>query len=151
MMAAVILTVGFMGLIQAVTMTSGMMDQARRQTLAAQILTHEIEKLRFKTWAEIQTLTATTPTAPTVDSQFSEAIATAGATFNLSRAVSYVDPTTNANTATDTGLREVTFTLTWTVATSRRDDSNNPVTFTYTRVNSAYFGKYGLNLSYQRS
>jgi Tfp pilus assembly protein PilV len=151
MMAATILTVGLMGLIQAVTMCSGLMDQARRQTLATQILTQEIEKLRFKSWAEIQLLTATTPTPPAIDSRFDDAIATTGAVFNLSRAASYVDPSTNANTATDTGLREITFTLTWTVTTSRRDGSNNPVKFTYTRINSALFGKYGLNLSFQRS
>ena len=151
MMAATILTVGFMGLIQAVALSSGMMDQARRQTLATQILTQEIEKLRFKTWAEIQVLTATTPTPPAVDSQFDDAITTTGAVFSISRSVSYVDPSTNTNTVTDTGLREITFTLTWTVTTNRRDNSNNPVKFSYTRVNSAYFSKNGLNLSYQRS
>ena len=70
MMAAIILTVGFMGLIQAVTICSGMMDQARRQTLAAQILDDEIERLRFKSWAQIQTLTPST----TIDPQFAQAI-----------------------------------------------------------------------------
>ena len=146
-MAAIILTVGFMGLIQAVTICSGMMDQARRQALAAQILDHEIERLRFKSWAQIQTLT---PPA-TIDPQFDQAVAASGASYTLSSSASYIDPGTNANTATDTGLREITFVLTWVVKTSRRDGSGNPVTFTYTRVNSAYFGKYGLNLTYQRS
>ena len=47
-MAAAILTVGFMGLVEAVTMCSGMMDEARRQTLATQILNSEIEKMRFE-------------------------------------------------------------------------------------------------------
>jgi Tfp pilus assembly protein PilV len=146
MMAATILTVGFMGLIQAVTITSGMMDQARRQTLAAQILSHEIEQLRFKTWTQIQSLGATTPTpinsTNNVDSPFLEAISISGATYNLSRSVSDV---------VAGSLREVTFTVTWVVKSSRRDNSGNPVTFTYTRVNSAYLGKYGLNLTYQRS
>ncbi|MDP2324685.1 MAG: hypothetical protein Q8N51_11710, partial [Gammaproteobacteria bacterium] len=50
MMGATILVVGLMGLIQAVIIGSEMLATARRQTLAAQILDNEIEKLRFKTW-----------------------------------------------------------------------------------------------------
>ena len=149
-MAAIILTVGFMGLIQAVTICSGMMDQARRETLAAQILDHEIENLRLESWTDIQNLTATSP-APSIDGQFDDAIKASGATYTLLRSVSNIDPSTNTNTAVDTGLREVTFTLTWIVKTSRRDGSGSPVSFTYTRINSAYFGKNGLNLTYQRS
>jgi len=154
-MAATILTVGFMGLIQAVTITSGMMDTARRQTLAAQILEHEIEQLRFKSWAYIQGLPDLPPT--TIDSinfpnsPFLSAVTASGAIYSLSSTSSYIDPSTSADTGTDTGLREVTFTVTWVVTTSRHDDSGNLVTFTSSRVNSAHFSKYGLNLTYQRS
>lgn len=155
MMAGMILTVGFIGMIQAVTVCSGMMDQARRQTLAAQILNNEIEQLRLKSWPEIQALGNAAKTEINQvnypSSLFLDTIENSGATYSLIRDVSYIDPGTNANTATDTGLREVTFTVTWDVATSRRDSGGNPVKFTYTRMISTYFGKYGLNLSYQRS
>jgi len=144
MMAATILVVGFVGLIQAVTVSSAMMDTARRQTLAAEIINHEIEKLRLVPWS---VLTGTDivglPTAATavaIDAQFNAAIAASGAAFSLSRQVA--DPVAN--------LREVTFTVTWVVTTSRRSGASL-VTFTYTRINSAYFSKYGLNLTYQRS
>ncbi|MBK8856799.1 MAG: hypothetical protein IPN11_03710 [Opitutaceae bacterium] len=60
-----------------------------------------------------------------------------GATFALSRQVANVSGATN--------LREVTFTLTWTVKPS------GITSRTYTRVKSAYFGKYGLNQTLQRS
>lgn len=60
-----------------------------------------------------------------------------GATFALSRRVANVSGATN--------LREVTFTLTWTVKPS------GITSRTYTRVKSAYFGKYGLNQTLQRS
>ena len=156
MMAAIILTVGFMGLIQAVTICSGMMDQARRETLAAQILDHEIESLRLLPWDDPSSTNDIVglpggSTTVAIDSQFQSTIATSGATFSLTRSVSFIDPSTNANSVSDTGLREATFTLTWVVKTSRHDGSGGLVTFTYTRINSAYFGKYGLNLTYQRS
>lgn len=141
MMASLILVVGFMGMIQAVTVTSGMMDHARRQTLAAQIISHEIEKLRLDSWSNISTLAAGPTTISPIDSQFTAAIAASGATFSLSRSAATVD----------TNLREVTFTVTWVVTTSRLDGGGSLLTFTYTRVGSAYYGKYGLNLSFQRS
>ncbi|AOS44464.1 hypothetical protein Verru16b_01526 [Lacunisphaera limnophila] len=53
MMASVILVVGFMGMIQAVTIGSEMLATARRQTLAAQILNHEMEKLRLISWTSM--------------------------------------------------------------------------------------------------
>lgn len=155
MMAAIILTVGFMGLIQAVTICSGMMDQARRQTLAAQILNDEIEQLRLRSWSDIQSLINVPKTEINVtnypSSLFLSAIQTSGAIYSLTTTVSYIDPATNTDTAIDTGLREVIFTVTWEVTTSRRDSGGGPLKFTYTRKNSAYFAKYGLNLSYQRS
>ncbi|HEY4246845.1 MAG TPA: prepilin-type N-terminal cleavage/methylation domain-containing protein [Lacunisphaera sp.] len=155
LMAAAILTVGFMGLVEAVTMCSGMMDEARRQTLATQILNNEIEKMRFYQWTDPQ-LQATVVQNPIdsahyPDSPFLDAISASGATYSLSLSGSFVDPLTNANVASDTGLYERIFTVTWVVKSSRRDKSGNPVTFTHSRTNTSYFGKYGLNLSDQRS
>ena len=141
-MAATILVVGFIGMIEAMTLGARMMDSARRQTLADQIISHEIEKLRFASWSTISGL-PTASTSITIDSQFTAAMAATGATYTLSRTLTSPDPATN--------LREVNFTVTWVVKTSRHDLGGAMLSFTYTRSNSAYFGKYGLNLTYQRS
>ncbi|MDI1320978.1 MAG: hypothetical protein PSW75_12405 [bacterium] len=190
MMASVILVAGFIGMIEAVTVSSGMMDHARRQTLADQIVNHEIGKLRFASWTTISAL-PTASTSVAIDTPFwpvwssaatyavnrvvsygganyrcilahtgqtppnatywtatttavtTDTVVTQGATFSLTRTVTSPDPVTN--------IREVNFTVTWVVATSRRDAGGSQLTFTYTRSSSAWYGKYGLNLSYQRS
>lgn len=159
MMAATILVVAFMGMIQAITLGSEMLATARRQTLAAQIISFELEKLRLSSWSTLSGLGAG-PTSITIDStQFGPAIGAcglvSGTTLTLSR--SAADLTAN--------LREVTFTVTWTkggttTAAAAPGGSwldrlaffrDSPISRTYTRQGSAYFGKYGLNLTYQRS
>ena len=141
MMAAIILVVGFIGLLEAMALGSHMMDNARRQTLAAQIITNEIDKLRFASWTTVSSLPVSS-TAIAIDSQFNAAIASSGATFTLTRTLTTPDP--------DTNIKEVNFTVTWVVA-SNRSNSGTLLRYTYSRTNSAYIGKYGLNLSYQRS
>lgn len=159
MMGSLILVVGMMGMIQAITICTEMIATARRQTLAAQIINHEIEKLRFSNWSTISGLAAG-PTTITIDSQFDSAITgvalTKGTTMTLSRSVSDV---------ISGSLREVTFTVTWqksgtTTAASTPGGSwldqiafSRPTSIsrTYTRVMSAYFGKNGLSTAYQRS
>jgi hypothetical protein len=152
MMATLILMVGFIGLIEAVTVTSNTMDHARRQTLAVEIINHEIEKLYLASggWTAISAL-PTVSTAITIDSQFDQARLalgddkSAGAVvrFSLVRTVTSPDPFTN--------IREVNFTVTWVVTTSRLDAAGNRVAFTHTRANSAWYGKNGLHLSYRQS
>ena len=190
MMAATILVMAFIGMIEAVTLTATRLDHARRQTYANQIINHEIEKLRYATWTTISGL-PTTSTSLAIDplywptwnsatryavnsvityngvwyrcstanhnvvppngtywtvvttGQTTDIISTLGAPFTLARTLTNPDPVTN--------IREVNFTVTWVVKTSRRDSGGNPLSFTYTLQNSAWFGKYGLNLSYQRS
>lgn len=159
MTASTLLLVGLVGLLGAVTLSANAIDHARRETLAAQILTHEIDKIRLTTnnvnpatWALINALTATNTTL-TIDSQFDFAkdpnptnqanwSRYYGATYTLTRNFTNPNP--------DTNLREVNFTLTWTVRTSRTS-GGQPVIFTYSRRHSTYLGKYGLYLSYQRS
>jgi Tfp pilus assembly protein PilV len=150
MMAAVILVVGLIGLIEAVAISASAMDQARRATLATQIISHEIEKLYFSSWSTISGL-PTASTAITIDSQFDQArlalgddkTGTAVVRFSMTRTVTSPDPVTN--------IREVNFTVTWVVTSSRLDAGGSRVAFTYTRANSAWFGKYGLPLSYSQS
>lgn len=190
-MAATILTVGFLGLIQAMATTSMMMDSARRQTVAAQILNNEIEKLRLVPWTTISGLSTTsTPTPIDIDRQLwptwsntatysaNSVVAYNGGSYRCTAASSGQPPsdggdwiTVSSSLPTDvfavsgatfkltqktvelvTGtLREITFTVTWEVVTNRRDAAGNPISLKYTRSNSAWYGKYGLNLSYQRS
>lgn len=148
-MAALILTVGFIGLIEAVGLTSTMMDHARRQTLATQMLDHEIEELYLSDWATISAL-PTASTTITLDSQFDAARLAVGddksgsapVRFSMTRTVTSTDPVTN--------IREVNFTVTWVVVSSRLV-SGSRLTTTYNRSNSAWYGKYGLHLSYRRT
>jgi len=156
MMAACILVVGFMGMIQALTLGSEMMATARRQTLANQIITHEVEKLRLNSWATVSGL-PTASTSVTIDTQFNNAIAACGLTSsNIALTRTAADVTTD--------LREITFTLTWTksgsstAATTPTGSWVDQLAFyrpsviarTYTRKMSAYFGKYGLSINSQR-
>jgi Tfp pilus assembly protein PilV len=186
MMAAVILLVGFIGMIEAVVIGAGMMDNARRQTLAAQVLSHEAEQLRLLSWTAINAL----PDASTLGAAYSAGTAyyvgdtvtyngswyrciQAGTGQTPSGSSSYwrVDTPPYANSLSTSGgalgatftltrttadvvtgsLREATFTIEWKVKTSRRNSSEELLTFTYRRTLPAYYGKYGLNLSYQRS
>lgn len=163
MMAAVILVVGFMGMIQAVTIGSEMLATARRQTLAAQIISHHFEKLRLLPW-DVSDATPNElcindlPTANTtipIDSQFADAISSSGVTFTLTRTV----------TTLTTDLREVNFTVTWTKSGTTTASSTptgswlqrlsfyreSPISRVYTRSSVSCFGRYGLILNIQRS
>ncbi|HWA28371.1 MAG TPA: prepilin-type N-terminal cleavage/methylation domain-containing protein, partial [Lacunisphaera sp.] len=151
MMASVILVVGLIGTIQIVTVGSEMMATARRQTIAAQILEHEIGKLRLESWATISALTDSAAATYTSDqASLNTAIAGSGVSFTLERDVTQVT----------TDLYEVAFTVTWTkggtttAANSVNGSWLNKLSYsgsasiarTYTRKSAAYFGKYGLNL-----
>jgi len=155
MMASVILVVGFIGMIQGITVGSEMLATARRQTLAAQIINHETEKLRLTSWANLPA--SGTSGTVTIDSQFNYSIAACGLTSS-DITVSWV--------ATDltTELREIAYTLTWnksgssTAAATPTGSWLNQLAFyrpssiarTYTRKTSVYVGKYGLSLNAQR-
>lgn len=155
LMASVILLVGFIGLMEAVTVSANTMDHARRQTLATQILSHEIKKLYLAPWTNgstgINDLTTAKISLP-VDSQFDQArlalgddlSGTAPVRFSLARTVTSPDPIPGL-------LREVNFTVTWVVRTSRRKTDGTLLSFTFTRTNSAWYGKNGLHLSYRSS
>ena len=189
MMAATIIVIGFIGMIEAMAVSSTMMAHSRRQLMATQIINQEMERLRYTDWTTISGL-PTASTAMPIDRQFwppwnsltnyvvnsvvsyngawyrcttahknqvppnatywtsvtaeatTDIVIFSGATYTLARTFTSPDPVTN--------IREVNFTVTWVVTTSRRS-GGTPLTFTYQRSNSAWFGKYGLNLSYQRS
>ncbi|HRG56118.1 MAG TPA: hypothetical protein PLG56_08770, partial [Lacunisphaera sp.] len=88
MMAAVILVVGFMGMIQAITIGSEMLATAQRQNLAAQILDHEIGKLRLNSWSSISALTDTSAATYSSDlTAINNSITSSGVSFQLERDV----------------------------------------------------------------
>jgi hypothetical protein len=224
MMASIILVVAFVGMIEAVGLSSTMMNNARRQTMAAQIIGHEMELLRLQSWNAINALpagpsgstwssataytanavvinggawyvcilantnkpppnlvywvpymtwnssqsyvvsdivslngvwyrcilahssnTSNTPPNATYWTTYSGPISSngvaSGATFNISR---------NVTDVVAGNLRQVVFTVSWVVRTSRKNTDGTTLAFAYTRVDAAYYGKYGLNLTYQR-
>lgn len=214
-MATVITMVGFIGMMEAVTIAATTMDHARRQTFATQVLSHEIDELYFLSWTAIASLPAVpvlpavTPTLP-IDPQFwpnwngatnyalKQVVAYGGAYYRCVLAhanqtppnVAYWSPITSANpaawddiviysgarfrlertvTSPVTNIRQVNFTLTWSVVTGRIasgvTQGNRTVAIgaddyatnlrransTHTRVMSAWYGKYGLPLSYPQS
>lgn len=154
-MASVILVVGFMGMIQAITLGSEMMATARRQTLANEMIKNEVEKLRLTNWESFPASGDTGTTA--IDSQFDSMIAACGLTSSdISLTWTATDVTTD--------LREVSYTFTWTksgtttAATTPTGTWLNQLAFyrpdsiqrVYTRKTSAYFGRYGLSINSQR-
>lgn len=156
MMASVILVVGFLGMIQAVTVGSEMLATARRQTIAGLILDHEIGKLRLSAWTSISALADSAAATYTSDqAALNTAITSSGVTYTLERDV----------TDLTTDLREITFIVAWTksgTTTAANTASGSwldilsfsgaaPIQRTYTRKSTAYYGKYGLNLNVQRS
>ncbi len=174
MMGATILVVGLVGFIQAVLIGSEMQASARRQTLAAQIASNEIELLRLKDWATISAI-APGPSVMAWNSgtnyKVTDVVSSGGTWYrcvtshsnqippNANYWAVYSGPisssgvdlsatytVTRARADMPNGLIEVTFTVTWTVK-----PTGYPLSRTYTRIVTAYYGRYGLNLSYQRT
>ncbi len=165
MMASVILVVGFIGMISALTVGSEMLATARRQNLAVQIINHELEKLRYVDFATIDAYAAG-PTALTIDTQFSSSITACGLTIDNSNAANpYIKLERSMSEVITGGMCQVTFTVTWqksgtTAAANTATGSwletlslggNAPIQRTYVRKGVGFFSKYGLNLNLQRS
>jgi len=161
MMASVILVVGFMGMITALTISSEMLATARRQTLAAQIIIGEIDKLRLQTWANLPAA-GTIPPSP-VSAEFMDAITACGlASSNISVSRTITDLDVSGDNVTD--FKVVTFTVQWnksgTSTTTATPEGSwldklafyhpSSVSRTYTRSMSTMMGRFGLNPSIQR-
>lgn len=165
MMASVILVVGFIGMISSITVCSEMLATARRQNLATQIISHELEKLRYVDFATIDGYAAG-PTTLTIDAQFNNGIVACGLTTDTSNSANpYITLNRTVSEVVSGSLCQVTFTVTWqksgttTAATAATGSwltslslsGNAPIQRTYVRKGVGFFGKYGLNLSVQRS
>lgn len=159
MMAATILLVGFIGLMQAVTIGSESLDTARKLQIASQIATAEIEKLRGGDWSTVASLPAsatisissagtitgdltqfslTNHTTSSSDDNTDLSLLAKGFTCSFTR--EYLRPSASATASTVTFVR-VIYTITWTTNTGRSQHHQA----------TAYLGKNGLHLSYQQS
>jgi prepilin-type N-terminal cleavage/methylation domain-containing protein len=157
-MASSILLVGFVGLIQAVTISSQSLDTARKQQVASQIIAAEIEQLRSGAWSTVASLPATATvridsagvasgdatsffltnyTASTTDDNAE--LCTLAKGFTCSFARTFLRPA--AATASTATFVKIAYTITWTTNTGRVQRQQI----------DAYLGKNGLHLSYQQS
>jgi len=157
-MAATILVVGFIGLIEAVTIGSEEIDTARQQQVAAQIIATEIEELRSGPWSTLSglpasaTLTIDAAGAPSGDETAfalcnfttgtgddNTALLAQAKGFTCTLARTRLRPT--GATASSVTFLKVVYTVSWTSNTGR----------TYSRSTETYFGMNGLHLSFQKS
>jgi len=130
MMAATVLLLGIVGMIQVVIAGSEMLDVSRKQTIATQIIRSEIDNLHASDWTQVSAF-ALSPTTTTITINSSFQAISQG--FQCQREVWDVKA--------DHTLRKITFTVTWTGNTGRP----------YSRSGSTYFGKNGLYVTYQRA
>ena len=140
-LAATVLALTLVGMIQVVDSGSEMLDLSRKQTMADQILQDEIDQLRLMSWTAITNL----PTAATnisSDSTFTTFSAQIGGHFPFAgtRTITYLEPSPQPN-VNPVLLMQVTYTVTWTGVTGHK----------YSRTSTTYVGKNGLNVAYQRS
>ncbi len=144
LMAATVLVVSFTAVIQGVMMGADMIDTARKQLIAEQIIENEISGLRLDTWNAITSLANGTTYTATVNGT---GTAVSGDTthFKLGNHADLMlqaQGFTITEIANDvrTDFRAITYSITWTGSGNR----------THTRTGVAYFGKNGLQLSYKK-
>jgi hypothetical protein len=143
-LAATILLVGFAGMAEALIIGSKMLDTARKQTIAAQIMQAEIEYLRLKDWTTIQNLPLTSdPDFLSTYPDFAQTnlVLITGTKFKFARSVN-LDPHSN--------LRWITMTVSWTSLNENWTTATLASGTLHSRSCYVYIGKYGLNVSYQK-
>lgn len=133
MLASGVMATGLVGMIQVVISGTEMLDVARKQTLATNIIHSQIDLYRASVPTDWSTVSTGTTTITLSSTTFSAV--TSG--FTCTRVVS------NAvvNGSTVTTLKKVTFTVTWTGVTGR----------SYSRTGVTYIGRYGSHVSLQRT
>lgn len=126
-MAATVLILAIVGMIQVVVSGSEMLDYSRKQTVAAQIIHNKIDQLHLADWTTVQSYAASA--AVSISSDF----AAVSSGFACTRTVTSIKA--------DGTLYKIIFTVTWTGNTGHA----------YSRSGTTYFGKNGLYVTYQRS
>ena len=138
-LAAGVLAFALVGMIQVVVSGSEMLDVARKQTIAMQIIHGQLEQIRLRDWSQIGALGASDTVAVAAGDNtssgkmfiFGPNLPVVAKGFMCTRTISDVR----------TDLKQVTITVTWTSSTGR----------TYARKGSTYVAKNGLYVTYQRS
>jgi Tfp pilus assembly protein PilV len=119
MMAAVVMLAGIVGMIQVIVSGSEMLDVSRKQTVAAQIIRSEIEKLHLSSWAAINSL----PSSASVT--INPSLQTVSSGFTCIRTITTLSSSPYVR-------KRITFSVTWTGNTGR----------SYTRRGSANFSSF---------
>ncbi|HVS51720.1 MAG TPA: hypothetical protein VHD62_05140 [Opitutaceae bacterium] len=140
-MAAAVMLAGIVGMIQVVISGSEMLDVARKQTIAMQIIHGQIDNVRLSDWGTVSGLASYNSYQATVDASDQSTNIAKGFVFgsNLPGAAKGFKCTRSVATP-KTNLLQVTYTVTWTGNTGR----------SYTRTGSTYVSKNGLYVTYQR-
>jgi len=144
LMAATVLVVSFTAVIQAVTVGADMIDTARKQQIAQQIIENEISGLRLDRWSTITSLVNSTMYTTAVNTT-GTAVSGDTTQFKLGNNAPLMLQAkgfTITEIANDvrTDFRTITYKVNWTGSGGRA----------HTRTGVAYFGKNGLQLSYQK-
>jgi len=135
MVAAAVVVLGIVGMIQVVVSGSEMLDVSRKQTIAMQIIHGQIDHVRLSDWTTISALAS--PVTVDVDGGdqsgfvFGTNLPTLSKGFRCTRTI----------TTVRTDMKQITFTVTWTGNTGR----------SYSRTGSTYAGRNGLYVTFQRS
>lgn len=142
--AAGVMALGLVGMIQVVISGAQMLDVARKQNIAMQIIHGQIDQIRLRNWAEIDAY----PASETVQVDASDnggdqaANVLKGFVFGSNLpAISTGFRCKRDIVTVRTDFKQVTFTVTWTGNTGRA----------YSRTGTTYVGKNGLYVTYQRS
>lgn len=139
MVAAAVMILAIVGMIQVIVSGSEMLDVSRKQTIAMQIIHGQLEQIRLSNWTQIAALGATdTRSVEAGDNTASNVMFVFGTNLPTI-AKGFVCTRTIATVRTD--LKQVTYTVTWKGNTGR----------SYSRSGSTYVGKNGLYVTYQRS
>ena len=154
-MAMVVTLVAVVGLIQAVTIGSEMLDLSHKQTIAMQLIRNELDNVRLQSWATVSAFTDVSMTLK--DDGTGPIASTTAATKQTFALTNYSSTATGANTnlmllakgftlALDTtvvkaNLVQLKYTVSWTAGNRQK---------TYSRSGTTYYGKNGLNTYYTR-
>lgn len=126
MMAAIVMAFAITTSITTMQRAFLAMDTARNVTQANQIMQSEIERMRLKDWTTVNAYSSTSTTV-TIDSSYTNN-AFIGSRFTLTRIA------TDVSGHTLSGMKQVTFTITWSSYDRR----------TLSRSLSVYYGQNGL-------
>lgn len=156
-MALAVVVVGVVGMMQAVSYGAEALDTSRKQQVAQQLVTGELERLRAGAWSTIANLPGTATitinaagaisgdtlyfalsnfTATATDDN--SALAAAAAGYSCALSSTRLRPA--SATATTVTFVKLAYVVTWTSSSGRR----------HSRRTESYLGMNGLHLSYQQ-